>query len=366
MAAEALLQEESAVLWREYRRSGDVAIRNTLVLRHMGLVYQIANRYAALARDVHEDLIQEGCLGLIRAIERFRPEYGVQFSTYAYPVISGTIKNHLRERRRLLGQSRPRPAEGQEAALWRPGSAFREGEELVSPEALEALPEQVEEDFSDQVVERMLAHSLLGRLPALERQIVKHFFYDDLTQREVARVVARSTSRISRLLRRALERIRASLVDIQREEGRLITPMGGRPEIATASVVDVETGLFGPEHLRRSLQREMGRAQTLGAPLSLALVRPDGASGPVTPDILSQAAKRIYQLVRVLDHVFRAGPGELGLIFSLPQREAVMVCRRFENGASATKLQFAIATFPQDATSASGLLAAAKARLDQA
>jgi RNA polymerase sigma-B factor len=364
MAAGAILQQESAVLWREYRRSRDVGLRNRLVLRHMGLVYHIANRYAALARDLHDDLIQEGCLGLIRAIERFQPDYGVQFSTYAYPVVSGTIKNYLRERRRLLGQARREQLGADEGELWRPGPGGREGEELTSPDSLEALVDG-DEDFTVQVVDRVVAESLISRLPSLERQIVKHFFYDDLTQREVARVVARSTSRISRILRRALERIRALLVDIQKEEDRLIAPAGPRPWVAVASVVDIETGLFGPEHLERSLHREIGRAQALRAPLSLAVVRPDGESGPVTPAALSQAAKRIYQLVRVLDHVFRAGPSELALIFSLPLREAAQVCRRFQNGDSATRLECAVAAYPQDATSASELVAVAKARLDE-
>ncbi len=365
MAAGAILQQESAVLWREYRRSRDVGLRNRLVLRHMGLVYHIANRYAALARDLHDDLIQEGCLGLIRAIERFQPDYGVQFSTYAYPVVSGTIKNYLRERRRLLGQARREQLGADEGELWRPGPGGREGEELTSPDSLEALVDG-DEDFTVQVVDRVVAESLISRLPSLERQIVKHFFYDDLTQREVARVVARSTSRISRILRRALERIRALLVDIQKEEDRLIAPAGPRPWVAVASVVDIETGLFGPEHLERSLHREIGRAQALRAPLSLAVVRPDGESGPVTPAALSQAAKRIYQLVRVLDHVFRAGPSELALIFSLPLREAAQVCRRFQNGDSATRLECAVAAYPQDATSASELVAVAKARLGEA
>ena len=361
MAAELVLEDQSVAVWQEYRRTRDVGIRNRLVLRHMGLVYQIANRYAALARDSHDDLIQEGCLGLIRAIERFRPDYGVQFSTYAYPVISGTIKNYLRERRRLLGQSRwERAAEGDfERADYSPP----EGEELISPDSLEALAGDVQQDFSDQVVESMLAKSLLGRLPSLEQRIVQHFFYDDLTQREVAHIVARSTSRISRILRRALERIRLLLVEIQQEDDRLHSPVGRLSLIAAPAVVDAETGLFGPEHLRRSLQREIRRAESLRAPLSLALVRPDGGTSPTTPAALGGIAKRIYQRVRVLDHVFRAGPEELAMVFSLPPREAAMVCQRVQNGPSLTQLFCSVASYPQDGRTATELLEAARQRL---
>jgi RNA polymerase sigma factor (sigma-70 family) len=361
MPSQTVLEKESIALWREYGRTRDVALRNGLVLQHMGLVYQIASKYAALARDAYDDLIQEGCLGLLRAIERFRPDYGVQFSTYAYPVISGTIKNYLRDRRRLLGQ--PRWERGEEAEFGRTEFAPLEGEELLAPDAIEAVAAQVEDDFTEEIVDRMLATALLARLPLLERRIVQHFFYDDLTQREVARIVARSTSRISRILRQALDKIRGLLLDIQKEETRLITP-GGQPLIIVPSVVDAETGLFGPQHLYRSLGREVSRAQALKAPLTLALVRPNDGAGPVTPAALSAAAKRIYQQVRVLDYVFRAGPTELALIFSLPPKETQVVCQRFQRGAPAEDLHCALASYPQDAVTARDLLDAARARLD--
>jgi len=359
MAAEAILEDESVALWREYRATRDVGLRNSLVLRHMGLVYQIANRYAPLARDSADDLVQEGCLGLIRAIERFQPDYGVQFSTYAYPVISGTIKNYLRERRRLLGRARWSGTDRGGLEL------SADGEELVPPESLEDLAGQVEEDFADQLVDRLVAGNLLRRLPRLERQIIKHFFYEDLTQREVARLVARSTSRISRLLRRALERVRLLLVEIQEEEGRLVYPSEAVPQLIVPSVVDPETKLFSSRHLLRSLHREMARARALRAPLSLALVRPEAPSGPVTAASLAEAARHIYQQVRVLDYVFRAGPAELALIFSLPPRETGLICQRLQETATSISLRCAIATHPHDGDSASALLEAGYRHLDR-
>ena len=334
-----------------------MAIRNSLVLRHMGLVHQIANRYSALVRDSSDDLVQEGCLGLIRAIERFEPDYGVQFSTYAYPVISGTIKNHLRDRRRLVGYRRPDEADADAVSAAR--------EELVSPESLEALSGDLEDDFTEHVVDRLLAGSLLTRLPRLEGQIVKHFFYDDLTQREVAVRVARSTSRISRILRRALERIRLLLLEVQQEEGRLVYAAGPQIEVVMPPLVDPDTGLFGPEHLQRSLAREVSRAKALAAPLSVVLFRPDLAPAPVTSADLAEAARLIYQQVRVLDHVFRAGLEDLAVILSLPPREAASVCHRLRQGAPSLKVHHAIVTYPQDAASSSNLLRAARERLAQ-
>lgn len=363
MAAEALLETDTAALWQEYRRTRDVGIRNSLVLQNLGLVYRLANQHAPLAGDSLEDLIQEGCLGLIRAVERFEPGYGVQFSTYAYPVISGAIKNYLRARRRLLGR---RGAGGEQAEWARQGAgtAIPRVEELVAPEEFEFLPEAAEEDFADAVVTRLLTGDLLGRLPALERRIVTHFFYDDLTQREIARLIARSNSRVCRLLRRALDRLRTVLVEVQLEEKRIVGP----PEpgmLGTGSVVDIETGLFGPAHLRRCLSREIERAHSLGAPLSLALLRPSEALGEDRTRLLIQIARCVYRKVRVLDHVFRAGVEELALIFSLPASDAARICARLERDRLPVQVNHAVRSFPQDASSASGLLAAANADLGE-
>ena len=363
---ESLLEQNSVAVWQEYRRTRDVEIRNSLVLQHMGLVYRLANRYAGLARDSLDDLVQEGCLGLIRAVERFRPEFGLQFSTYAYPVISGSIKNYLRSRRRLLGQSpweRGKTDDDEASDSSRP--TLRRGEELFAPADLEQLTGAVTEDFTRDVIERLLTGALLERLPLLERRILQHFFYDDLTQREVAREVARSTSRISRLMRRALERVRLLLLSVEQEDVRLVIPASPSQDLMIPSVVDADTGLFSPAHLHRCLRREIKRARAFEAPLTVALLRPESGGAPVTPKALSRMAGRIYQQVRVLDHVFRAGPQELALVFSLPAAEAAQVCERFHDDKLTANLACAIAGYPRDGDSSAALLEVARRTLDQ-
>lgn len=363
---EALLEQNSVAVWQEYRRTRDVDIRNGLVLQHMGLVYRLANRYAGLARDSLDDLVQEGCLGLIRAVERFRPEYGLQFSTYAYPVISGSIKNYLRSRRRLLGQSpweRGKADDDDASDPSRP--TLRRGEELFAPADLEQLTGAVTEDFTRDVIERLLTGALLERLPLLERRILQHFFYDDLTQREVARQVSRSTSRISRLMRRALERVRLLLLSVEQEDVRLVSPASPSQNLILPSVVDADTGLFSPAHLHRCLRREIKRAHAFEAPLTVALLRPESGGVPLTPKRLSRMARRIYQQVRVLDHVFRAGPQELALVFSLPPAEATLVCERFHDDKLTANLACAIASYPRDGDSSAALLEVARRTLDQ-
>jgi RNA polymerase sigma factor (sigma-70 family) len=357
---DTLVRDKSQALWLEYRRTRDVGIRNALVLEHMALVHHLAARYAPLSGEALDDVIQEGCLGLIQAVERFRPEYGLQFSTYAYPVISGTIKNYLRRRRRLLGQLR---ADADEAA-GRDDPARRVGEELMEPLALEDISDEAAGDFADRVVDRLLTDSLLSRIPRLERLAVRQLFYEDLTQREIAAKVARSASRISRILRRALERIRDLLVDVGREESLLMGNSGSRIEVPATSFVDPETGLFSPSHLGRFLRREMERARELNAPLTLTVFRLHGANGEPSARDLSRAAARIYQRLRVLDHVFRAGPNELAVIFSLPAPAVDRVCERFRADRTELGLDYANASYPYDGDSPAKLLEAARRRLD--
>jgi RNA polymerase sigma factor (sigma-70 family) len=363
---EAILEDEPVVLWHEYRKSGDVALRNGLVLRNMGLVYRIAGRYAPLAQDAVDDMVQEGCLGLIRAVERFQPDYGVQFSTYAYHVISGSIKNYLRARRRLLAYSsasREQPDEELSTSVERP---IGRGETLVSPESLDAVPEALVQDFSDAVVDRVVTTDLLDRLPPLERRIVHHLFYEDLTQREIATAVARSTSRVSRLMRSALDRVRTLFLSLEEEEARLTGRVSPPGRLVVPSLVDPETRLFSSRHLTRCLQREINRARALNAPLSLALIRPNRPAGTVDPGDLSKIATAMYQRIRVLDHVFRAGPEELAVIFSLPADIVVGICRRLHSADSPVELSCSVSSYPKDADSCSGLLEAARQGLPAA
>jgi len=93
------------------------------------------------------------------------------------------------------------------------------------------------------------------------------------------------------------------------------------------------------------------------------MLRPRGPQGEVTPRLLVETARHIYRRVRVLDHVFRAGPHELALVFSLPPREAASICGRLGADEASVTVDYAIRSFPQDGDSLSGLLAAARAGL---
>src|SRR3954451_3867543 len=86
-----------AELLRRYHRDGDVRARQELIERHVGFVRRLAQRYARRGEQL-DDLTQVGCVGLIKAIDRYDGGYGASLTTYAAPNILGEIKRHFRDR----------------------------------------------------------------------------------------------------------------------------------------------------------------------------------------------------------------------------------------------------------------------------
>jgi RNA polymerase sigma factor (sigma-70 family) len=77
-------------------RAGDAAARSCLIERNINLVHSIVGRFIARGEEP-EDLFQVGCIGLIKAAERFDASFGTRFSTYAVPLVIGEIKRYLRD-----------------------------------------------------------------------------------------------------------------------------------------------------------------------------------------------------------------------------------------------------------------------------
>ena len=84
-------------MFAEYARTGDVVLRDQLVAAHMGLAAYLARRFANRGQPL-DDLVQVASLGLLKAVDRFDPGLGVEFSTYATTTIVGELKRHLRDK----------------------------------------------------------------------------------------------------------------------------------------------------------------------------------------------------------------------------------------------------------------------------
>ncbi|MGE5560070.1 MAG: SigB/SigF/SigG family RNA polymerase sigma factor [Chloroflexota bacterium] len=231
--------EDLAVL----ARSGDARARARLIERNVGLVRSIVSRYAARGEDP-DDLYQVGCIGLIKAAERFDPGFGTKFTTYAVPLIIGEIKRYLRDTGPIKVSRRLKEVAGlaqrAEARLsLELGRAPTVGEvaaalELPAEEVVEALAsakapaslfEPVFEDdgepilLMDQVAgggdDNWFAgvgvRKALAELPDRDRKILYMRFFQEKTQTEVAEIMGVSQVQISRLEKHALLKMRERL-----------------------------------------------------------------------------------------------------------------------------------------------------------
>lgn len=239
-------------LLRRWHEQHDLEARSALIERMLPLVRSLARRYANRGEPL-DDLEQVGCVGLIKAVDRFDIDRELRFSTFAVPTILGEIKRHFRDRAwsvhvsRGLQELSARVARevdrlstklGRSPTIEDLATATGSTPELVL-EALqgahaystvpleETIGEDGEpvarlgmEDLGFGVAEQRIELSRAMRsMTERERRIVLLRFFAGLTQREIAERIGISQMHVSRLLRRALERMGDSLVTPSALEG---------------------------------------------------------------------------------------------------------------------------------------------------
>jgi RNA polymerase sigma-B factor len=236
---------EERWLFARYRRGDDPAAREALVERFLPLAKQLARRYHR--GDVPlEDLVQVASLGLLNAIDRFDPERGIAFSTFAVPTIAGELKRYFRDKAwfvhvpRDLNELALRVDRTAELLVHRLGrmptaSDIADHLDLTLEEVLEAreaaaayradsLDRPASEDHEDgaRLVDVLGADDpgfgcaeqsatverLMRALTDRQREILRLRFGEDLTQSEIGERVGLSQMQISRLLRQAIGRLR--------------------------------------------------------------------------------------------------------------------------------------------------------------
>jgi RNA polymerase sigma-B factor len=235
---------DDKILLRKYHEEGDLLAREKLIEQYMSLVRSLARRYSYRGEQL-EDLVQIGAIGLIKAIDRFDVERGVELTTYATPNIIGEIKRHFRDKgwsvrvpRGLqeLNVQLSRLVESQTVELGRaptiPELAKAAGvEEEAVLEALESgraysslslstgggdgdddldpMESIGTEEHQFEVSEdRAVLAPGFRVLDERERKILQLRFFDGLTQSQIAQQVGISQMHVSRLIRRSLEKIR--------------------------------------------------------------------------------------------------------------------------------------------------------------
>jgi RNA polymerase sigma-B factor len=232
---------------REYAATHDPALREEIVLAYLGLADRLARRFRHSLGTTPEDLTQTARAGLIAAVDRYDPARNTNFVPFAVASVVGELKRYLRDTSWRLHVPRPRKeqvlrlyrvADELHQTLGRPPTTgeladelrLTEGEVVETLAAAEtrvglSLDRQVGDD--DLAIGDLLAApepqeepedllalaDLIAGLPELERQVVVMCFFHDLKQSDIAARIGCSQMHVSRLLRRALARMRAQLVE---------------------------------------------------------------------------------------------------------------------------------------------------------
>jgi RNA polymerase sigma-B factor len=236
---------ENRELFVRWQKSKDQRAREELVDRFLPLARNLARRYSG-AREPFDDLLQVASLGLVKAIDRFDVDRGAAFSSFAVPTILGELKRYFRD----LGWAVHVPRGAQEQALkvqeaqerlttrtGRPPTVTDLAEYLEIPveEVLDALETAAahhsasldapredgdeesgtlvdvfgEEDHRYELIDQTVTVSVAAQeLSARERKVLALRFVEDMTQTQIAQEIGVSQMQVSRILRRALSRLR--------------------------------------------------------------------------------------------------------------------------------------------------------------
>ncbi len=253
MLVEPEQPEQELALFRAYAVSRDRVQRNELVERYMGLAAHIAKRYGR--SGTNDDIRQAAMIGLVKAVDRFDPAYGVAFASFAGTTIEGELKRYLRDHTWVVRV----PRSGKELHLLVRGAVDALAQRNGRTPTLDEISEHLKLDRDDvlrglaataayevgsldnateagfastdrlssmateepgfsNAVDSHMVEQLLVRLPEREREIVRLRFFEDRSQAEIADLVGISQMHVSRLLRRSMELMRHGASTLESED----------------------------------------------------------------------------------------------------------------------------------------------------
>ncbi|MDA8313552.1 MAG: SigB/SigF/SigG family RNA polymerase sigma factor [Actinomycetota bacterium] len=261
------LGEDTKELFLELVANRDPAVRDRLVTAHLGLAHQLARRYANRG-EPYEDLVQVASLAIVKSVDRFDPNRGVEFTTFATRTVIGELKRHFRDKgwavrapRRVqelylelgkvtetlsqeLGRSPTvhelavATAATEEAVLeaLEAGQGYRTSSIDATDRNEETLASHIGEDDAsfDTIEDRELLAPAIAQLAPRERLILQLRFANGLTQSEIAARVGISQMHVSRLLAASLEQLRRTVAATREDDSAHATSgdrtLPARPE----------------------------------------------------------------------------------------------------------------------------------------
>ena len=192
------MEQESECLKK--MKNGDLEARNELIERNMRLVAHVAKKYQN-PEDEMEDLISIGTIGLIKAVETYKEDYGSRLATYAARCIDNELLMHFRAKKKT----------SKEVSLYEPIGTDKEGNQIQLLDVVvsedEDVVELLEQDRKVRRLNEIIPQTLSGR--ELFIIINRYGLYGKktMTQREIARKLGISRSYVSRIEKRAIEKL---------------------------------------------------------------------------------------------------------------------------------------------------------------
>jgi len=348
-----LTEEEIQNLIAEYSKTKDPSIRDKIVMQYTNLVESVARRFLGSCEHL-EDLVQEGYVGLVRSVDKYDPNMGVKFSTYATHFIIGEIKHYLRDKGKIikepawlqelnqrmtkviesLSQNLGRPPTEKEIArvmqmsentirellmtreVFKVSSLDGEKDDSSGPPDSEKIKDEKLISFQLPIEDKIVLETALQRLKDIEQQVIYSHFYRGFNQTEIAKMLGISCNYVSHILRNSTRKLRKILVtDEVRDQQIQRTLMSKRAASGKAepeTVLDSTTRVYSRGYFLQRLDEELSRAFRERYPVGLLLIDvqlPESLDRYLriirTDDILFEIAHTIRTNVRKLDILAR-------------------------------------------------------------
>jgi RNA polymerase sigma-B factor len=360
-------EEEVQELLATYARTRDVATRDRIVLQYTNLVESIARRFVGALEPV-EDLVQEGYIGLITAVDLYDASKGVKFSTYATHFVIGQIKHYLRDKGKIikepawlqeLNQRMSRVIDSLSQKFGRPPTETEIGDVMNLPEDTvadmlttrevfkvssldagtdredgsssaidtEKIKDQKCTSFQLPTEDKIVLETAMDRLKSIEQKVIYEFFYLDLNQTEIARKLGISCNYVSHILRNSTKKLKKILMTDEIRDAQIqVTQLSRRVQdqarvIERYTVVDPLTGVYNRQYFNERLDEEISRSYRNKCDVSIVLIRVDipDSVGPLaklirSDDLIQQAAQLLKESVRKADVVTRFQDNVFALI----------------------------------------------------
>ncbi len=372
------MDEEMVQVLLEYRATGRDSLRERLIGQYTNLVESIARRFSGTS-EPFEDLVQEGYIGLLNAIDLYDPSKNVKFPTYATHFIVGQIKHHLRDRGKIikepawLQEMNHRMTRVMDALTQQLGTApsnlqialsmgisEEEVAELMmnreifkvtsidgsvdkeddSGATIDVERKDVAVSFQVSLDERMVLEAAMSQLKPLEQKVIQEFYFRDLTQTEIARQLDISCNYVSHILRNATRKMK-QILSGEEARNRDVSEVAlqKREEIAKQSeyslVVDPLTRLYNRRYFEARLEEEITRTSRSQMEMSLLFIKVDGLrdfarlNGTLKSDeIVRRMATSVKASIRKADILTRYDKDIFALILPFTGSRATIVRER--------------------------------------